>query len=681
MKFLKTILKNFKILFRLKTSLIAIILGPLFIILIVGLAFNSSSSFDVVIGYHSPDNSSLTAEFVEILGTSNALKEFDSKEACASDLEQGLLHICIDFPEDFILEDGKQNNITFVVDKARINLVYSVIENVSDRVGIKTEELSMGLTDALTKTLTSTSATIDENLGSLIKVKKAISDSSNDANTINQNVGSMDLDMVSVSVNFESDADTLLARTRSLDDEIQSISDAGLALIVDIKAESPTDNITSLLNTLKANFEDLKAEGTSKHSSANNTVNSLKDKITKANTDLGTLETKLGTARTLSAENQKKITSLRSNLNSIASDIDTIKHSLEEAAQKINNIKITSSDQIVNPITTNIETVSSDTNKLTILFPYVLMLIVMFVGLLLSSTLVVVEKKNKAAFRVFTTPTRNEFYILTTFFTAFIIVILQLIVILVVASYFFIDLISANLMTNSIILILASSLFVMMGMAIGYLMSNQQGTNMASISLGAIFLFISNMVLPIESVSGYMQNFVQYNPYVLVSETLRKSILFSAGFDTIGREILILLGYSLIIVVLIILFQKVSKNMFFRHIPHLRAKKQEHLSQKTILKGELIETEKEFINLVRNITEKEHVQFIKKNKEAKQFIEHTMKKPILAKQLKKLSQKDLLKSIAHANKDIITSLKDKEKIKDATQPLKNNSREKRIKQK
>lgn len=656
MKFIKTILKNFKILFRMKTSLIAIILGPLLVILLIGLAFNSSTSFDVIVGYHAADKSTLTSDFVGVLNNSYSLKQFASKEDCTNELKQGLLNICIDFPEHFVVENKKSNNITFVVDKGRVNLVYAVIESVSEKVGIKTGELSKGFAETVTDTLSNTANTIDKNLGALIKVKKAVSDSSDDAEIISKNLGSMDLDMVSVSVNFNGDADNLLEKTKKLNDEIQTTADAGLSLIEDIRAQNQSQNISATLSTMETNFQSLKLEGTNRYKNANKTANSLKEKINKASEGLDSIQTKLTAAKALTAENQQRITILRTGLGSILTNIEDIKQSLEEASQKISNIKITSSEQIVNPINTNIETVSSDTNQLVILFPYVVLLIIMFVGLLLASTLVIIEKKNKASFRVFTTPTRDEFYIVTTFVTAFIIVALQMIIILVLANYFITNIITANLLINIIILFLGTSLFILLGMAIGYLVNSQQGSNMLSISLGAIFLFISNMVLPLESVSKYLKNLAQYNPYVLTSESLRKSILFGASFNTIGREFLILVTYSIIILILIILFQKLSKNMYFRHIPHLRAKKREGKIIQFMINGSAIHTEKDFIKNIHSLTEKEYTQFVKKSKSAKRFISQRMDKPLLAHQLKKLSKKDLLYSIAHANKKIIESL-------------------------
>ena len=48
MKFIKILLKNFKVLFRTKTSLFTVILGPLLVIALIGFAF-SSGAFEALI--------------------------------------------------------------------------------------------------------------------------------------------------------------------------------------------------------------------------------------------------------------------------------------------------------------------------------------------------------------------------------------------------------------------------------------------------------------------------------------------------------------------------------------------------------------------------------------------------------------------------------------------------------
>jgi ABC-type polysaccharide/polyol phosphate export permease len=284
----------------------------------------------------------------------------------------------------------------------------------------------------------------------------------------------------------------------------------------------------------------------------------------------------------------------------------------------------------------------------------------MFVGLMLSSTLVIVEKKSKAHFRVFTTPTRDEFYLWTTFLTAFTIVALQVIIILTLMQVFFVNLITANLAVNLVLLILSISIFIMIGMAIGYAMSNQQGTNMVSISVGAICLFISNMVLPLESISPYLKEIANFNPYVLASETLRQSILFNVSFEQIIPNLGILFAYTIIIAMAIILFQRVSKNSFFRNIPHIKAKRKTIIAQFTI-NSTVINSEKSFIEAIHKLNEEEFKLLVQKSKAAKKFVKENLNHESLSKELKKLDKKEFLNKIISKKQEIIKDIESKSK--------------------
>jgi ABC-type multidrug transport system permease subunit len=369
------------------------------------------------------------------------------------------------------------------------------------------------------------------------------------------------------------------------------------------------------------------------------------------------LKKKLDSAKSLTDNSRNKIATLRTSLAAISAEVDVIQESLETTVQNINNIEITSSDQIVNPINTNIETVSSDSNQLIILFPYVLLLVIMFVGLMLASTLVMVEKKSKSSFRIFTTPTKDQFFIFTTFTTAFIIVAVQIALILVATNYFLVDIISANLGLNIVLLILSMAIFIMLGMALGYALGSQQGTNMASISVGAIFLFFSNIMLPLETLPQSLQNIAYYNPYVLASETLRKSILFHVTLEQILYELAILLGYTVVVILLILLFQRIAKIKFFSRNPHVISKAQEQKHAILWIGNKKIEKEKELIKLIQEQSEDEYREMVTKHTRGiKRFLKKKLGKQEWMKNIKTYSKEQFIIEFAKANKKLINEL-------------------------
>ncbi|MCA9477877.1 MAG: ABC transporter permease [Nanoarchaeota archaeon] len=667
MKFFKTIAKNFKTLFRLRLSLIAIILGPVLVLALIGFAFNSSSNIQLTVGYFAPDNSSLTSEFVDTLQTKDfTVKSFEAESLCLKELKLGLLHTCVIFPPDFEIRKDQVSNITFYVDKSRVNIAYNVIDSVSENIGIKSDELSKSLTETLTNTLTSTSGNIDDALGIIIKLKRNVESASDDAQTISNDLAGMDLE-VGGSIAIDTDVNTLAGYTTKLADDINDTVIEGLSLIDTLRSDGGN---ATLLNDFESLLNDLNTAGSSRNTNAITLSSSI---ISDTASQLSDIETQLEDAKKLNENSREKIASLKENLAGIASDVDRAKSLLESTVSDIGTIEITSSDQIINPINTKIETIASENNQLVILFPYVLMLIVMFVGMMLSSTLVVVEKKSRASFRIFTTPTRDEFFILTTFITAFIIVAVQVIVILSAAGLFIVDIITANLLVNAIITALAAAIFIMIGMAVGYLLPNQQGTNMASISLGAIFLFISNIVLPLETISPYLREIAAYNPYVIASEVLRKSILFGISVSDITKEISILTLYSILVVGLIIIFQRLSKAWYFKKNPQTKIKRVSYSHEYLYINQEKVSTEKQFIEQIKKMSDGEYKKWRRKNHhDLHIFVGEKLSKKSIAKRVTRLERKQLLAEFGEANVELMENLKPESKEKEKKEEKKKN---------
>jgi ABC-2 type transport system permease protein len=677
-KFLHVLIKNFKVLFRAKTSFLAVVLGPLLIIGLIGFAFNSSSNIDLSIGYHAPDQSPLTVDIVSSLENTTSLQSFTSEEFCTNQLKLGLLHTCIIFPENFVIENGKTNNITYIVDKSRVNLVYTVIEEVSETVGVKSEELSRGLTEELLNTLTTTQTSIDSNLVSLIKLKRSVDSASADAQVISDDLGKIDLSYTSVNVPETGDISTLSGYTESIKDKALNARGDILDAVEDIRADvGSNSSIETELASIESELESLNKTAIERYNESEALTATLLASLAGASDALDDIEEKLDNANSLTANSRQKIATLRESMTAINTEVDTIQTTLEATVTDINSIEVTSSDQIVNPINTNIETISSEANQLTILFPYVIVLVIMFVGLMLSSTLVMVEKKSRASFRVFTTPTKDEFFITTTFFTAFIIVALQVTLILLATKFFLVDIITQNMLVNIVLLVLAISIFIMIGMAIGYLLNNQQGANMASISIGAIFLFFSNIMLPLETLPPTVQKIASLSPYVLASETLRRSILFGLDFTQIIIDLAILLGYTVVVILLIVLFQKIAKTRFFKRNPHVKETKKQKQYNVLWLGNKKIEDEKELVSLIQKIDDKDFQELLSKHhKTMKKFLFKKLgRKQRWIRKLKKLTREEFILEFAKSNKKLIDDLQVKrsDSIKKALQDTKEDS--------
>ena len=78
-KLIQVIKKNILLLVRGRSSAFVILFGPLFIILLIGLAFTTSPSQNLAVGYHALSETSLTDSFVENMeSTGFVVEEYSS---------------------------------------------------------------------------------------------------------------------------------------------------------------------------------------------------------------------------------------------------------------------------------------------------------------------------------------------------------------------------------------------------------------------------------------------------------------------------------------------------------------------------------------------------------------------------------------------------------------------------
>ena len=151
-KLLEIIKKNIKLLIRSRSSALIVLFGPLVLMLLIGLAFNTSSLFDIKIGTYSSSYSELSNSIVSTLKDEQfTVITVESEEKCVNMIKTGDLHVCTIFPPDLNLESN--DKIVFHVDQSRLNFVYIIQEKISDKVATKSEELSTTLTNRILTSL------------------------------------------------------------------------------------------------------------------------------------------------------------------------------------------------------------------------------------------------------------------------------------------------------------------------------------------------------------------------------------------------------------------------------------------------------------------------------------------------------------------------------------------------
>lgn len=339
-----------------------------------------------------------------------------------------------------------------------------------------------------------------------------------------------------------------------------------------------------------------------------NSLNSAKENLTKEKTELSEAIDELNSAKEISSnlniptsdlENIiNDLEDVRDSMNSSSAktlliesinDLESIKNetidtsldleNLESKNSKINiklqeisanlgnvikileNTNVVGAENIVSPIKIKIESVKLNSNNRDYLTPTLFTLIILFGATLLASTFVLKEKKTKAYFRNFITPTIDFTFIFGTYLTCLFILIFQFVLVFLGMKFILnIDIFSMPLELG-IILFLTISTFIFIGMFIGYLFRSEETIIFGSVLITAILMFFSNVILPIENISGSLKNIALFNPVVVSDIALKKILLFNFDYTSLLSEIYILGSFIIAFAVLTYFARKITKRM------------------------------------------------------------------------------------------------------------------------
>ncbi len=506
--------KDIKLLIRSKTSALVILFGPLLIIFLVGLAFNTSSLYNLKVSTYSDSYSELTESIITILSDQQyTVKKAFTQEECIDGIGLGQHHVCIIFPAEMTIDNAEDNIVKFYVDESRTNLAHLISNTISSKIAQKSSEVSLSLTQSLVNTLESTKQEIEEKK-TLLDSLEATSSSSRDS------------------------VENIKTRFTELDLTIDK-SDLNIS-----EAKKEINRLISKYNYSESIFDDLK----SKLKEVEDGVQGLEDKF------LAVEEVKLAS--------DSDLNSLKTELTAMIGNINSLKASFEQIKANVDSIKVTNVESIVSPIKTTIESVTAKKTHLSFLFPTLVVLVLMFISILLSSTLVIREKISPAYFRNFITPVSDFVFMFGTYLTNVILVMFQIFILLIAFLYFFKGDVFVILLNSSLILLVSASVFILFGMFIGYLFKTEETSTLGAIAVGSLMLFFSNTILPVETLPGIFRYVSLYNPFVIAEQMLKKVMLFNVNLSALSTSFYILIGFIVVFFVLGLIARELTKRYF-----------------------------------------------------------------------------------------------------------------------
>ena len=563
----KIIIKNFKLLMRSKSSALIIIFGPLFLIFLVGLAFNNSEQYSVNIGVYSYSYSNLATSIVSGLEENKfRVTRYESETECVNSIKEGTQHTCIIFSQNFAVSEGMDNEINFSVDYSKVNLVWMILDTISSEVSSTSSSLTTDMTNILISKIEATKKEINEDSKIILELTSKNSALEKNREEILSQLKTMNHDMDINNFPLEGVVESSDFLAEYVGYMIMHTED----LISNVKGEVNSYKINA---SEKEGIYTVLAQTEVKMNNLKTRINSQSENLTLLAEEIAssveTVKSKMDSAGLAKTEAVKKLDEIKSLTDEVLANLIALKSSFDRIENDIASIQVFNAGDISTPIKTTIVPVNTESTHLNYMFPSLVILVIMFISILLSSTLVIMEKKSKAYFRNFITPTNDTVFVLATYFTSLIIVIFQLALLMVVSHFYFsIDLFS-NIYVLVFVMFLVSSVFILVGMSIGYIFSNEEASTLASISIGSIFLFLSSVIIPIESMPEYILKLARFNPFVIGESLLKKVVLFNVDFFLLKNDLILLGGYIIGLFVFISIMQFLMKKVYLTGFKHV----------------------------------------------------------------------------------------------------------------
>lgn len=368
------------------------------------------------------------------------------------------------------------------------------------------------------------------------------------------------------------------------------------------------DQLESQINTLESNVQTLDSSLTRAQSEVNsfiNDINSLRNYIYSVRTDdyyWDYIISNLNDLQTNAYDLQREISDLdnrytntftynnffsssRQTIQSARSELRSIDEDIEMILSEWNRINKEDLQNLVNPVTFSYQQISSlfspddvflqpekvsfqDFNEnqssdiysnlkfFDYFFSSLIMFFIIFASMLLSTVATVRERASNSYVRNVASKRKGLSFVFGDFVSLVVMVFVQVIAISLVSGFFVSFQIYSYLPFVLLYSIPAICLFVLLGIAMGYIFGSQESAVIATISIALLFIIFMPFVTPVESLPPIVSTLVSLAPSVVLESKIRLLTLFGlyprfGFFDIIsfilygGGVLLVLISFYL----------------------------------------------------------------------------------------------------------------------------------------
>lgn len=226
--------------------------------------------------------------------------------------------------------------------------------------------------------------------------------------------------------------------------------------------------------------------------------------------------------------------------------MEKLQKELVERTQNLENIRVDQAGTFINPLMALFEPIIPRSPQIYLLFPIVLPIIIIFISMLFSNIIVLEEMHSSAQIRNFIMPIKDTMLILGFWLTAFGIIWVQVCMIMMYA-HFKLDIpILEQLIPVVVVSSLLIGLFVLLGMIIALISATKENSILITTFVSVGCFFFSNTLVPIQTMQPIISILVSLNPAVIAATIYRRTLFFGLGLRESLPEVALLLLYVIV---------------------------------------------------------------------------------------------------------------------------------------
>jgi len=523
MKIFNIVIKDLKIVTRNWTYFAVLFIFPFFLILTSAVLLNSNSLKNVRVGFFNEGDN------LRSLDNLGNIRNYGSLGSCLFDLTNYRISVCIHARN---VENEQQIDV-YVDNTKRIIELYTkqaILEEIFQEQTNLLEETSGDIDSQLSIYSTS----IEEAQMELVRAEKELDDLEiklmgykSNLTIARNNFNQVYFEVKSMEPQIQSTKSTILSSQISQD---QSISEIRLDL----------NNIRTDLQVIKEFLPGELSGGALDFVNLN--LDASLSSLNKIDSALSSLEQSYPDAEVLDLLNL--IENLITRLDEVKNFLDALNEDLESAIQDTRNsrkrveqfqeklynaqndlsrFKNNNEDK---PITLNFKkafpVISSD--LVLISFPFVVSIIITFSSLVLSNKFILNSVNKPSHLREMITPSKDVSFVISDYLVNLLFISVQ-VVVLILIGVFWLQISPSSIPLFLISVMIASSIFIFLGISLGYLIKSESLSVLITMFLLMFFLIFSDILVPSTLSGAFVRYMINLSPFVILNNLLRDLII------------------------------------------------------------------------------------------------------------------------------------------------------------